>query len=49
MMAGNEALLDLLGLKPGEYSLLGCALGYPAAPLGPSERPDTAAATTWLP
>lgn len=48
MMSENEELLALLGLTPGAYSLLGCAIGYPAAPLGLSERPDTAAATTWL-
>jgi len=47
-MAADEELAGLLGLKVGEYSLAGCALGYPAQPLGPSERPDTAAATTWL-
>jgi nitroreductase len=47
-MGKNEALLGLLGLAPGAYSLVGCALGYPAQPLPPAVRPDPAAATVWM-
>ena len=47
-MSANEALLGLLGLEAGAYSLAGCAIVYPAQALPPAVRPDTAAATVWL-
>lgn len=47
-LSDDADLCALLGLTPGQYALNGCALGFPAHALGPSERPDTAAATTWL-
>jgi nitroreductase len=47
---GDDALFcGLLGLKPGEWDLMGCAVGYAEKPLGPSKRPPAAEVTVWLP
>lgn len=46
---GDDAeFCDLLGISPGEYALNGCAIGYPAEPLPPSQRPNAEMFTTWL-
>ena len=47
-LGAYEGLPDLLGLKSGAYSLVGCAIGYPAQPLPPAVRPDPAGATLWM-
>ncbi len=47
-MKTDKALCGLLGLKPGEYSLLGCAIGIPMEPMGPVKRPDAKTLTKWL-
>jgi nitroreductase len=47
---GNDALFcALLGLKPGEWDLMGCALGYAKVQPGPSQRPTAAETTVWMP
>jgi len=48
-MGDDAPFCSLLGLAPGEWDLMGCALGYAGESLGPSERPSAEAATTWLP
>lgn len=48
-MGDDAAFCALLGLEPGRWDLMGCALGYARESLGPSERPSAASATTWLP
>jgi nitroreductase len=47
-MGDDPEFCALLGLAPGQWDLMGCALGYAAKPLGPSQRPDAAANTSWL-
>ncbi len=47
-MKADKALCKLLGLKPGEYSLLGCAIGVPREPMGPVQRPEAKTLTKWL-
>jgi nitroreductase len=44
-----EDFCGLLGLYPGRWGFMGCAIGYAAEVLQPSERPDPAEVTTWLP
>ncbi len=48
-MGNDPAFCELLGLKPGEWDVMGCALGYARAPLGPSQRPSVAETTVWMP
>lgn len=47
-MGEDAEFCALLGVRPGEWDLMGCALGYAKEPLGPSQRPSAAAATIWL-
>jgi nitroreductase len=47
-MGADERLNHLLGLKPGEWGFNGCALGYTAATLPASPRPDARSLTTWF-
>lgn len=47
-MGNDPAFCALLGLKPGEWDVMGCAVGYAKTPLGPSQRPSVAETTVWL-
>ncbi len=47
-MGGHAGFCELLGLRPGEWDLMGCALGYAAKPTAPSARPPLDAVTVWL-
>ena len=47
-LGDNPGFCRLLDIPPGEYALNGCAVGYPAEFLPPSQRPNADAATTWL-
>lgn len=47
-LADNEEFCRIIGIKPGEWELMGCAIGYPAEELSPSIRPDVNTVTTWL-
>ena len=48
-MSSDPAFCALLGLPPGEWELMGCAVGYPADELSPSIRPPVEDVTRWLP
>ena len=48
-MNNDVPLCGLLGLQPGEWDLMGCALGYAKRPAGPSKRPSAGEVTVWLP
>ena len=47
-MADNEPFCRVLGIDPGKWALMGCAVGYPAGHLSPSIRPNAGEVTTWL-
>ena len=47
-MADNPAFCALLGISPGEWALIGCAVGYPVKELSPSIRPPVDEVTRWL-
>jgi len=47
-MSSDAAFCAILGLPPGEWELMGCAVGYPADELSPSIRPPVDDVTTWL-
>jgi nitroreductase len=47
-MSVNPEFCNLLGILPGEWELMGCAIGYPADELGPSIRPPVDDVTRWL-
>jgi len=47
-MSSDGAFCAILGLPPGEWELMGCAVGYPADELSPSIRPPVDDVTTWL-
>ncbi|AAM06579.1 nitroreductase family protein [Methanosarcina acetivorans] len=47
-MADNPAFCTLLGLPPGKWALMGCAIGYPVKELPPSARPPVEKVTRWL-
>jgi nitroreductase len=47
-MADNPAFCKILDIPPGEWALMGCAIGYPAEELSPSVRPPVARVTRWL-
>jgi nitroreductase len=47
-MADNPEFCQVLGIQPGKWGLMGCAIGYPAEPLPPSTRPSAGEVTTWL-
>lgn len=47
-MGDDEEFCGLLKLEPGEWDLMGCALGYAGKTPGPSKRPPVDEVTTWL-
>ncbi len=47
-MNNDAQFCSLLGLQPGEWDLMGCALGYAKHPIGPSKRPSADEVTVWL-
>ncbi|HUH79492.1 MAG TPA: nitroreductase family protein [Methanoregula sp.] len=47
-MAGNPAFCGILGIAPGEWELMGCAVGYAREELPPSVRPPVERVTKWL-
>jgi nitroreductase len=47
-MSGNAEFCRILGIPPGEWELMGCAVGYPADELSPSIRPPVEDVTRWL-
>jgi nitroreductase len=47
-MSSDPAFCAILGLPPGEWELMGCAVGYPADELSPSIRPPVDDVTRWL-
>jgi nitroreductase len=47
-MSDNPAFCKVLGIPPGEWALMGCALGYPQEELPPSIRPPVENVTIWL-
>ncbi len=47
-MSSDPAFCKILGLPPGEWELMGCAVGYPADELSPSIRPPVEDVTVWL-
>jgi hypothetical protein len=48
-MSSNPAFCAIIGIPPGEWELMGCAVGYAADELSPSIRPPVEAVTAWLP
>jgi nitroreductase len=47
-MSSDPAFCQILGIKAGEWELMGCAIGYPQEELGPSVRPPVEDVTQWL-
>jgi len=47
-MAHNPEFCNILGITPGEWELMGCAIGYPQEILSPSIRPPVEEVTRWL-
>ncbi|HVP96041.1 nitroreductase family protein [Methanoregula sp.] len=47
-MAENTAFCHILGIEPGKWALMGCAIGHPAGTLSPSIRPSEKEVTAWL-
>jgi len=47
-MAQNPDFCKILGITPGEWELMGCAIGYPQEMLSPSIRPPSEDVTRWL-
>jgi nitroreductase len=47
-MAQNPEFCTILGIDPGEWELMGCAIGYPQEMLPPSVRPPVEDVTRWL-
>jgi nitroreductase len=47
-MSTDAAFCAIIGLPPGEWELMGCAVGFPADELSPSIRPPVEEVTTWL-
>jgi nitroreductase len=48
-MSENPEFCTILGIPPGEWALMGCAVGYPSDELSPSIRPPVEDVTRWLP
>lgn len=48
-MSSDSAFCALLGLPPGAWELMGCAVGYPVDQLSPAIRPPVEDVTVWLP
>jgi nitroreductase len=47
-MARNPEFCTILGITPGEWELMGCAIGCPQEILSPSIRPPVENVTRWL-
>jgi nitroreductase len=47
-MESDEEFCKILGIRPGEWELMGCAVGYPEDELSPSIRPPIDELTRWL-
>ncbi len=47
-MSSDLGFCQLLGISPGEWELMGCAIGYPSEELPPSIRPPVDDVTRWL-
>lgn len=47
-MSADPAFCAILKIPPGEWELMGCAVGYPADELSPSIRPPVEDVTAWL-
>jgi nitroreductase len=47
-MPQNPEFCPILGINPGEWELMGCAIGYPQEMLSPSIRPLVEDVTQWL-
>lgn len=47
-MSSDEEFCRMLGIAPGEWDLMGCAVGYPQDELSPSIRPPVEDLTRWL-
>jgi nitroreductase len=47
-LSDDPAFCAVLGLNPGEWDLMGCAIGYPPDELTPSIRPPVEDVTRWL-
>jgi nitroreductase len=47
-MSTSRAFCDILGITPGGWDLMGCAVGYPQDELSPSIRPPVEDLTRWL-
>ncbi|OPX64624.1 nitroreductase family protein [Methanoregula sp. PtaB.Bin085] len=47
-MSSDPAFCAILGIPPGEWELMGCAVGYPADELSPAIRPPVEEVTRWL-
>jgi nitroreductase len=47
-MSPDPGFCALLGIEPGSYELMGCAIGYPDEELSPSIRPPVDDVTRWL-
>jgi len=47
-MSSDPAFCSILGIPPGEWELMGCAIGYSEDELSPSIRPPVDDVTRWL-
>ncbi len=47
-MSSDPSFCRILGIPPGQWELMGCAVGYPKEVLGPSIRPPVDDVTRWL-
>jgi len=47
-MSANPEFCKILGIRPGEWELMGCAVGVAADELSPSIRPPVEDVTRWL-
>lgn len=48
LLSSDPAFCKILGIPPGEYELMGCAIGYSEDELSPSIRPPVEDVTRWL-
>lgn len=47
-MADDPAFCKIIGVRPGEWALMGCAVGYAQDELSPAIRPPVEDVTTWV-
>jgi len=47
-MADDPAFCNILGIRPGDYALMGCAVGYALDELSPAIRPPVEDVTAWV-